>query len=461
LLSVVVISLVVWLVLVFLSITGGIEKNWVHRLTSLHAEVRLSPTDAYYQSYFYRIDELAAASHYTPKTIGEKAVARNADPYSPLIDAEIPTGWPKPDVASNGRLVDPVAGAFRALQAVEKQSHPDLAYQDYEISGALLRIALEKTGASISQMTYLLSIPDHNPRLHSLILEQTNATDGMRAGVLLPKNYRDANVKIGARGTLSYTSLGAFAGGQEQQIEIYVKGFYDPGVLAMGSKCVLVPKEITRAIHAFTQTFSPDGTPTNGIFVWSKNPLNAFAVKKEIEAHLEQEKIGRYWKVATYDQFEFAKDLFQQFQSDRTLLLLVGSILLIVACSNVISLLVLLVKDKKHEIAVLAAMGAPYQSIAFIFGLVGATIGLVSSAVGTSLALLTLRYIDTIVYYLSALQGRAALNPAFFGSTLPNELSHLAVAFVLIATPVLSLLAALIPATQALRIRPAAILRSL
>ncbi|HAB98569.1 MAG TPA: hypothetical protein DCE71_01950 [Parachlamydiales bacterium] len=44
--SVFVISLVVWLVLVFLSVTKGIEQNWLNKLTSLYAPLRISPTDA-------------------------------------------------------------------------------------------------------------------------------------------------------------------------------------------------------------------------------------------------------------------------------------------------------------------------------------------------------------------------------------------------------------------------------
>ena len=62
LMSVAVISLVVWLVLVFLSVTAGIEKTWLSKLTSLYAPLRISPTENYYRSYFYQIDGLAASA---------------------------------------------------------------------------------------------------------------------------------------------------------------------------------------------------------------------------------------------------------------------------------------------------------------------------------------------------------------------------------------------------------------
>ena len=93
LMSVGVISLVVWLVLIFLSVTDGIEKNWLKKLTSLNAPIRITPTEEYYHSYYYQIDGISSSSDYRCKSIGEKAVALYADPYMPECDQEIPRSW--------------------------------------------------------------------------------------------------------------------------------------------------------------------------------------------------------------------------------------------------------------------------------------------------------------------------------------------------------------------------------
>ena len=66
----------------------------------------------------------------------------------------------------------------------------------------------------------------------------------------------------------------------------------------------------------------------------------------------------------------------------------------------------------------------------------------------------------SVVGLLSALQGHNAFNPAFFGNTLPNELSTQALVFVLLVTPVLSILAGVIPAIKASRIRSSHVLRA-
>ena len=86
--------------------------------------------------------------------------------------------------------------------------------------------------------------------------------------------------------------------------------------------------------------------------------------------------------------------------------------------------------------------------------------GVAACLLGSAAALLTLRHLDILVSFLSALQGHAAFHPAFFGTTLPNQLSYEALLFVLIATPLLSLTAGLIPALKASRIRPSSTLRA-
>lgn len=479
LMSVVVVSLVVWLVLVFLSVTAGIEKTWLNKLTSLYAPLRISPSESYYQSYFYQIDSHASASSYTLKTIGEKAEALKSDPYAASIDMEIPEFWLKADLDGSKNLVDPVKIALRELESL-KSDFPNLRFQDYEISGALLKIDLERQGriSHLTQMSYLFSFMDKNPHLASLLLPPSNSDlehgadflatiqngsiclpEGAQNAVLIPKSYRDSGVLIGDKGVLIY-SVPSAALAQEQRISIRVAGFYDPGLLSLGNRCLIVPSHMTRQMYASSQTYSPDGTPTNGLFIWPDRFDDVSALQQEIAFRFEQAGIGKYWNITSYDQYEFSKDLLQQFRSDRTLFSLIGAIILFVACCNIISLLVLLVNDKKREIAILQSMGASSKSIAIIFAICGTAMGFLSCIIGSLLAIFTLHNLDSLISFLSAVQGRAAFNPLFFGQNLPNELSYEALLFVLIATPLLSFIAALIPSLKACKIRATAVLRA-
>ncbi len=648
-LSVVVISLVVWLLIVFLSITEGIEKNWLHKLTALNAPLRITPTEHYYNSYYHLIDAHSSSSQFTLKTIGQKLTAHVSDPYSEEEDRELPLRFPGPEKNSQGELIDPVKQAFALLSALKKQQ-PDLTFQDFELSGALMRLQLLRQGMNqehsqsyLTQASYLSSIPYASPALSHLILPSSEkdlnhliylashtteysredaphltlsaATDKMNkrllallststiqemqstsyrfslpegflpenisfpciarsngttfidvvlptdrsapcngslkrtsqglhfedangraiplssrvpvyvsgpirfqvedmviperlqalkdiqltgkmtvqnhelkgtlpwfqlevvkakfhsdsrsitlpeekeTGVFLAKHFKDNGVLLGDRGYLSYNCATA-SSVQEQRLPIFVAGFYDPGILSVGNRCILVPDFVTQTINASSSSFNLDKTQSNGLLVWFSDVHEAEHIKTILQDQFKQAGIDSYWKITTFREYDFAKDLLQQFQSDKYLFALVGVIILIVACCNIISLLTLLVNDKKKEIGILQAMGASNYSVARIFGFCGVCMGLLSCLIGTSAAMITLYYIDSIVHLLSILQGHDAFNTAFFGGSLPNHLSSHALKFIFIVTPLLSLCAGLIPALKACRLRPSEILRS-
>jgi lipoprotein-releasing system permease protein len=459
LMSVTVISLVVWLILIFLSVTDGMERNWLQRLTALNAPVRITPTDAYYASYYYRVDALSAATHFTHRTIGEKAIQEIADPYSPEFDPELPSDWPAPDL-KEGSLKDPVKEAIHILKKLQRKQN-DLAFQDYELSGALLRLQLKRPHSDsiqfLTQVSYLASFSDQSPYIAPLLLQPLSPLKENE--ILLPKNFQDNGVKCGDRGFLSYQAA-TLSAVQEQRLPISVAGFYDPGILSIGNRFILVPHKLTQLINASSASFSFNKTESNGILIWIKDLKKIDLFKNSLEEAFKKAGIASYWKISTYREYDFAKDLLQQFQSDKYLFTLLAAIILLVACCNIISLLVLLVSDKKREIGILQAMGASSQSIALIFGLCGILLGTLGSLIGIGAALVTLHNIDHVVHFLSFLQGHEAFNALFYGAMLPDQLSHDALIFVLIATPLLSLAAGLVPAIKACRLKPSELLRA-
>src|SRR5690348_1278274 len=72
LISILVIALVVWLIVVFFSVTYGLEKSWINKLIALTAPIRITPTEAYYDSYYFQADAISSSSDFNYKTIGEK-----------------------------------------------------------------------------------------------------------------------------------------------------------------------------------------------------------------------------------------------------------------------------------------------------------------------------------------------------------------------------------------------------
>ena len=164
--------------------------------------------------------------------------------------------------------------------------------------------------------------------------------------------------------------------------------------------------------------------------------------------------------MTTYEEYDFTKDILQQLRSDKNLFLIIATGIIIVACSNIISMLIILVNDKKLEIGILRSMGASSLSIATIFGFCGIAIGVLGSLIGTLTAAATLKNLDLLVYVLSKFQGHQAFNPLYYGDALPNQMSLDAALFVIISTAIISLISGIVPAIKAGMLRPSHVLRS-
>lgn len=463
LLSIAVISLVVWLMLVFLSITEGIEKNWLSKVTALNGHLRINPTEAYFHSYYYHIDRFSAACRFQPRTIEQKRFSQSADLYCAQEDMELPSYLPKPDTDAEGHLKDLVALAYSALEKL-RQHTPGLIFQDYELGTALLRLHLrrphENLEKTLSQVTYVSSFSDQSPQLHSLITQQaTGAGPPGTHEILLSKQFRDSGVEVGDLGHLIYATQGARAI-VEQQLPVVVAGFYDPGILAAGLRSLFISKECVRLLSQEAIATPFDRSQANGISIWLQDPLHAGKVKEALEAAFASLGIDPYWQVRSYKEYDFAKELLQQFHSDKSLFMIVGLLILLVACCNILSALVLLVNDKKRELGILQAMGVSRKSLLGIFGLCALSIGGISGGLGTLAALCTLRYIDGVAHLLGKLQGHELFQPSLYGNALPHTVSSDALLFTALCTLLLSLLAALVPALKACRLPLSSLLRS-
>lgn len=449
-LSVCVISLVVWLIVLFFSITNGMESVWVSKLISITAPIRITPTPHYYQSYYYQVDAISEASGFAHKSIGDKRRSDVADPYNPHEDQDIPNDWAPADRQTDGSLKDLVKATFAAVNSLTRL-FPGLHAVDYETAFGNLHLRLMRGDkeAYLTQAAIFGSVdPDKQPLPY----------DPQRGdAVLLPKAFRDAGARVGDRGHLSYQSP-SISTVQEQRLPVYVAGFYDPGIIPVGGKFVLVNHSVTSLIRAAQD--QEDNAFTNGINITFPNYRDADKVKAALEERLRHDGLDSYWKVETFRNFEFAKELLQQLRSDRNLSLIIAAVIILVACSNIVSMLVILVNDKKREIGILRSMGASAVSIALIFGLCGLVLGLIGSVLGTIAAVFTLHHLDQVVGFLDRLQGFQVFSPTFYGESMPNELSLEGLAFVLIATTVTSLLAGCIPAIKASLMKPSAILRS-
>lgn len=151
--------------------------------------------------------------------------------------------------------------------------------------------------------------------------------------------------------------------------------------------------------------------------------------------------------------------MYRDIQMIRAIMYLAMVLVIGVACFNIVSTLVMAVKDKSGDIAVLRTLGAKDGLIRAIFVWYGLLAGSVGSLIGVVIGVIAALKLTSIINGIEALIGHKFLSgDIYFIDFLPSELHWLDVVYVLVTALLLSLLASWYPARRASRIDPARVL---
>jgi lipoprotein-releasing system permease protein len=151
---------------------------------------------------------------------------------------------------------------------------------------------------------------------------------------------------------------------------------------------------------------------------------------------------------------------FAALQVERNVMFLILTLIVLVAALNIVSGLIMLVKDKGSDIAILRTVGASRGAIMRVFLIAGAAIGVVGTLSGLLVGMLVCLNIESIRQFLSWITNTELFPPKlYFLSKLPAEIDVGETAAVVIMALTLSFLATLYPSWRAARLDPVEVLR--
>jgi len=360
------------------------------------------------------------------KELLDKIVGINGHIFVGAIDQ------PLKDYADLATRLEALSGVKLALPLVEGQA---LASSQASASGVLVR------GVRAGDIKRIPSIANG-------IKQGTLAYLDEQSGVVIGRRLAE-QLYIGVGDTLTLTApKGAqTAFGTAPRIKAYpVLAVYEIGMSEFDSAFVYMPLTEAQAY------FNRDGD-VSAIELFLKDPEKVDETKKAIATNIERPLYLTDWRQRN-------KTFFGVLEVERNVMFLILALIVIVAALNIVSGLIMLVKDKSADIAILRTMGATRGSVLRIFLITGASIGIVGTLAGFLLGLVVAWNVESIRAFISALT-RTNLFPAefYFLSRLPSVVDSSEVITVVSMALLLSLVATIYPAWRAAKLDPVEALR--
>ena len=343
-----------------------------------------------------------------------------------------PIDRPLTDYDEVAGIVEALPGVVRAVPMVEGQAFASSTVQG---GGVLVR------GVRPQDMPKITAISEN-------VTQGSVENFGQEQGVVIGKRLAE-QLALQAGDTITLiTPQGAVTPfGTAPRVKGYpVQGIFEVGMTEFDTIFVYMPLDEAQAY------FNRAGD-VNVIEAFLDDADRVDEARAAINANVER-------PIFITDWTQRNRTFFSALEVERNVMFIILTLIVLVAALNIVSGLIMLVKDKSNDIAILRTMGATRGAIMRIFLITGASIGIVGTIAGLLLGLLITYNIQGIQNFLSRITNQQLWDPTVrFLSEIPAEINITEVLSVLLMAMVLSLLATLYPSWRAARLDPVEALR--
>jgi lipoprotein-releasing system permease protein len=339
---------------------------------------------------------------------------------------------PIPDFEERARKLSETPGVIRAVPFVEGQA---MASSARTSSGVLVR------GLTLDSLTKIPSV--NNEKLRGS-LENFDEGSGVAVGYRLAWKH---GLNIGDQMTLVSPEGPATIFGTAPRIRSFpVVATFEIGMSEYDGSVIYMPMKEAQDFFA-----QEDGASAIEVMVQKPDEIDEYVPQMAASAGADLQFVT--WKTSN-------QTFFNALQVERNVMFLILTLIILVAALNIISGLIMLVKDKGKDIAILRTMGATRGSILRIFFMTGAAIGLAGTLAGIALGVIVCLNIENIRQGLSWLSGTELFSPElYYLSRMPAEMNVNETIMIALLAIGLSFIATIYPARRAARLDPVEALR--
>lgn len=352
-------------------------------------------------------------------------------------------------VTSHMVVMDPFeeGGDWRGLIDKAKQRPEVAAGAPYIRQQAMLT-----RGSNVSGVMVRGILPEHEPAVSEVV---DNLKSGKLAdlrpgeyGIVLGKDLaRSMALDVGDSVTLVAPSGQVTPAGMWPRFKRFqVVGVFDAGMYQYDSGMVY--------LHlADVQRLFRMGDALSGVRLRLHDPMQAPKLRPDLERLLDGQYLVRDWS-------QRHRNFFKALQTEKAAMFVILSLIVLVAAFNIVSSLVMLVSEKRGDIAILRTLGASPGHITRIFMVQGTLIGAAGVAAGTLGGVALALNVEGIVQQLEQWLGMQFISGQVYAiSELPSRLRTLDVAWIAGAALAMSFLATIYPARSAAKTDPVEALR--